>query len=102
VTVAAALLLLTLDNSIMYTALPTLTRDLEASSLQALWIINAYPLVMAGMLLSTGTLGDRIGHREMFLGGLCVFGLASVIAAFAPNASVLIGARAFWLWVRQP
>lgn len=94
VTVAAALLLLTLDNSILYTALPTLTRDLEASSLQALWIINAYPLVMAGMLLSTGTLGDRIGHREMFLGGLCVFGLASVIAAFAPNASVLIGARA--------
>ncbi|SED27989.1 MFS transporter, DHA2 family, multidrug resistance protein [Pseudomonas saponiphila] len=94
VTVAAALLLLTLDNSILYTALPTLTRDLGASSLQALWIINAYPLVMAGMLLSTGTLGDRIGHREMFLGGLCVFGLASIIAAFAPTASVLIGARA--------
>lgn len=93
-TVAAALLLITLDNSVLYTALPTLTKALGASSTQGLWIINAYPLVMAGLLLGAGTLGDRVGHRRMFLGGLVIFGLASVIAAFAPSASLLIAARA--------
>ncbi len=50
VTVGAGLLLLTLDNSILYTAVPTLTEDLQASSTQSLWIINAYPRVMAGLL----------------------------------------------------
>ena len=94
VTVAASLLLITLDNSVLYTALPTLTRELGASATQGLWIINAYPLAMAGLLLGAGTLGDRIGHRKMFLGGLVVFGLASLMAAFAPGAGWLIGARA--------
>ncbi|MBS7779788.1 MFS transporter [Acidovorax sp. CCYZU-2555] len=93
ITVAAALLLITLDNSVLYTALPTLVRELGASNTQGLWIINAYPLVMAGLLLGAGTLGDRIGHRQMFLGGLVVFGAASVIAAFAPSPALLIGAR---------
>lgn len=93
ITVAAALLLITLDNSVLYTALPTLTRELAASSSQGLWIINAYPLVMASLLLGTGTLGDRIGHRQMFLGGLSIFGIGSLVAAFAPNAALLIVAR---------
>ena len=95
VTVAAGLLLITLDNSILYTALPTLTRELGASQTQGLWIINAYPLVMAGLLLGAGTLGDRVGHRLMFLIGLVLFGIASLVAAFAPTANVLIAARAF-------
>ena len=95
VTVAAGLLLITLDNSVLYTALPTLTRELHASSTQGLWIINAYPLVMAGLLLGTGTLGDRIGHRQMFLIGLVLFGVASLVAAFSPSANILIAARAF-------
>ena len=94
VTVGAGLLLITLDNSILYTALPTLTEDLEASSTQGLWIINAYPLVMAGLLLGSGTLGDRIGHTRMFVVGLVIFGLASLLAALAPSPEVLIGARA--------
>lgn len=94
-TVGAGLLLITLDNSVLYTALPTLTRELHATSTQGLWIINAYPLVMAGLLLGAGTLGDRIGHRRMFLAGLVLFGLASLLAAFSPTAEVLIGARAF-------
>ncbi|MEG0181930.1 MAG: MFS transporter [Stenotrophomonas sp.] len=94
VTVAAALLLITLDNSVLYTALPTLVRDLGASNAQGLWIINAYPLVMAGLLLGAGTLGDRIGHRRMFMIGLVVFGLASLAAAFSATAAQLIGARA--------
>ncbi|HIE5648699.1 TPA: MFS transporter, partial [Stenotrophomonas maltophilia] len=93
-TVAAGLLLVTLDNSVLYTALPTLTAELSASAGQALWIINAYPLVMAGLLLGAGTLGDRIGHRRMFLIGLVVFGVASLAAAFSVTAAQLIAARA--------
>ncbi|WIA63398.1 MFS transporter [Stenotrophomonas sp. BIO128-Bstrain] len=93
-TVAAGLLLITLDNSVLYTALPTLTAELGATSLQGLWIINAYPLVMAGLLLGAGTLGDRLGHRRMFLIGLVIFGIASLLAAFAADANLLIGARA--------
>ncbi|MBS0173836.1 MAG: MFS transporter [Nitrospira sp.] len=95
VTVAAGLLLITLDNSVLYTALPTLTHELHASATQSLWIINAYPLVMAGLLLGMGTLGDRIGHRRMFLVGLVLFGIASLAAAFSPTAAALIAARAF-------
>ncbi|WBQ02716.1 MFS transporter [Kribbella sp. CA-293567] len=93
--VSAGLLLITLDNSILYAALPTLVGDLGASSSESLWIINAYPVVMAGLLLGSGTLGDRIGHRRMFLIGLVIFGIASLAAAFAPTAEALIAARAF-------
>jgi len=94
VTVAAGLALITLDNSILFTALPTLTAELGASSTQGLWIINAYPLVMAGLLLGSGTLGDRVGHARMFVIGLVVFGAASLLAAFSPTPEVLIAARA--------
>jgi DHA2 family multidrug resistance protein-like MFS transporter len=94
-TVSAGLLLISLDMTILYTALPTLTADLHADASSKLWIINAYPLVMAGLLLGAGTLGDRVGHKRMFLTGLAVFGAASTVAAFAPSAAVLIGARAF-------
>lgn len=93
-TVAAGLLLVTLDNSVLYTALPTLAEQLGASPGEQLWIINAYPLVMAGLLLGAGTLGDRIGHRRMFLAGLLVFGAASLAAAFSASAGQLIAARA--------
>ncbi|MFF0725770.1 MFS transporter [Streptomyces sp. NPDC004134] len=94
-TVSAGLLLISLDVTILYTALPTLTADLDADASAKLWIINAYPLVMAGLLLGAGTLGDRVGHKRMFLIGLVLFGAASTLAAFAPSAAVLIGARAF-------
>jgi len=93
--VAAGLLLIALDNSVLYTALPVLTQELGATAGQSLWIINAYPLVMAGLLLGAGTLGDRLGHRRMFLIGLSLFGIASLIAAFSPTPEILIGARAF-------
>ncbi|RRD49062.1 MFS transporter [Arachnia propionica] len=93
-TVSVGLLMITMDNSILYTALPTLTSDLGASTTQGLWIINAYPLVMAGLLLGSGTLGDRFGHRRLFLVGLVIFGAASLLAAFSPNPATLIAARA--------
>ncbi|MFF2847024.1 MFS transporter [Streptomyces sp. NPDC058001] len=94
-TVSAGLLLISVDMTILYTALPTLTSDLHADASHKLWIINAYPLVMAGLLLGAGTLGDRVGHKRMFLTGLVLFGTASTLAAFAPSAAVLIAARAF-------
>lgn len=93
ITVAAALLLITIDHSVLFTALPTLVEDLGATTTEALWIINAYPLVMAGLLMGTGTLGDRLGHRQLFLAGLVIFGLASLLAAFSPGPGWLIVAR---------
>jgi MFS transporter, DHA2 family, multidrug resistance protein len=95
VTVSAGLLMVSVDTTVLYTALPTLTSALRASASQKLWIINVYPLVMAGLLLGTGTLGDRIGHRRMFLTGLALFAAASFLAAFAPSPPVLIGGQAF-------
>nr|WP_280109787.1 MFS transporter [Corynebacterium halotolerans] len=94
VIISLGLLMIGVDNSILYTALPELRVQLGTTALQGLWIINAYPLMMAGLLLGTGTLGDRIGHRLMFLIGLSVFGVASLAAAFAPTAWFLVAARA--------
>lgn len=92
--ISAALFLVGADNSILYTALPELRDQLGTTPLQGLWIINAYPLVLSGLLLGTGTLGDRIGHRLMFIVGVSIFGVGSLIAAFSPTAWFLIAARA--------
>lgn len=92
--ISTGLLLIGLDNSILFTALPELRAQLHTTELEGLWIINAYSLVLAGLLLGTGTLGDRIGHRLMFTIGLLIFGLASLGAAFAPTAWALVAARA--------
>lgn len=92
--VSSALFLIVIDMSVLHTALPTLTRELVASASEKLWIIDAYALVVAGLLPGCGTLGDRIGHRRMFLAGLVVFGLASLVAAFAPSPVLLIAGRA--------
>ncbi|WP_327169615.1 MFS transporter [Streptomyces subrutilus] len=93
-TVSLGLVMIVVDNTILYTALPVLTGDLGADPSEMLWIINAYPLVMAGLLLGAGTLGDKIGYRRMFLWGLVVFGLASLAAAFSSSPTALIAARA--------
>ncbi|GAA1758834.1 MFS transporter [Kocuria aegyptia] len=86
--------MVTLDNSVLYTALPVLTADLGATPSESLWIINAYPLVMAGLLMGTGTLGDKVGHKRLFIWGLVVFGLSSMLAAYAATPAILIAARA--------
>src|SRR5258708_6639206 len=80
--------------TVLYTALPSLARDLGTSASEKLWIINAYALVVAGLLPGLGTLGDRVGHKRMFIAGLCVFGIASLVAAYSPSPMILIGARA--------
>ena len=69
----------------LYVALPALTRELGASNTARLWIINAYPMVVAGLLPGLGTLGDRYGHRRLFIAGLVIFGVASLAAAYAPT-----------------
>ena len=86
--------MISLDNSILFTALPVLEDELSTTPNQALWVINAYPLVLSGLLLGTGTLGDRIGHRRMFLLGLTIFGCSSLAAAYAPTPGLLIATRA--------
>lgn len=88
-----ALLLIVIDVTVLYTALPTLTHDLQASASEKLWIVNAYTVVVTGLLLGTGTLGDRLGHKRMFIAGLLVFGTASICAAYSPSPAILIAAR---------
>lgn len=91
--VSIALLLVAIDMTVLYIALPTLTHGLQASTSEKLWIVNMYPLVVAGLLLGAGTLGDRIGHKRLFISGLLIFGVASLLAAFSPTAAALIFAR---------
>ncbi len=87
-------LLVSVDNTVLSFALPDIALDLAPSSAQQLWIIDAYPLVLAGLLVTMGTLGDRFGRRRMLLIGATGFAAVSVLAAFAPSAAWLIAARA--------
>ena len=87
-------LLVSVDNTVLSFALPDIARDLGPTSAQQLWIIDAYPLVLAGLLVTMGTLGDRFGRRRMLLIGAIGFAAISALAAFAPSASWLIAARA--------
>lgn len=87
-------ILLGLDVTILYLALPALAMDLQPSSTQALWIMDAYGFMIAGFLVTMGTLGDRIGRRRLLMIGAVAFAGASVLAAYAPNAELLIAARA--------
>ncbi|WP_067894548.1 MFS transporter [Nocardia vaccinii] len=87
-------LLVSMDMSVLYLAMPTVTAHLAPDATQQLWILDIYGFLIAGLLITMGNLGDRIGRRNILLAGACVFGIASVLAAFAPNAGVLIAARA--------
>ncbi|MCR2801124.1 MFS transporter [Microbacterium sp. zg-Y818] len=87
-------LLVSVDNTVLSFALPDIARDLAPTSAEQLWIIDAYPLVLAGLLVTMGTLGDRFGRRRMLLIGATGFAAVSVAAAFAPTAVLLIAARA--------
>lgn len=91
--VSSALFMVSIDMTVLHTALPSVVHDLGATNAQKLWIANAYSLVVAGLLPGFGTLGDRIGHRRVFMWGLVAFGIASLAAAFAPSAALLIAAR---------
>jgi EmrB/QacA subfamily drug resistance transporter len=89
-----SLLVIGLDNTILNVALPTLVRDLHATDSQLQWIVDAYVLVFAGLLLTAGSLSDRFGRRSALGIGLLIFGAGSAASAFATSASVLVGTRA--------
>ncbi len=89
-----SLLMIGLDNTILSVALPTLVRDLHASSSQLQWIVDSYTIVFAGLLLVAGSLGDRFGRKWALLVGLAVFNIGSVLSAFAGSPEILIGTRA--------
>ncbi|MEU4765113.1 MFS transporter [Actinosynnema sp. NPDC023794] len=87
-------LLLSVDMSVLHLAVPHLAADLRPSSTQLLWIIDVYGFMIAGFLVTMGTLGDRIGRRKLLMAGGAAFGVASVVAAFTTSPEMLIGARA--------
>ncbi|NRQ40161.1 MFS transporter [Nonomuraea sp. NN258] len=89
-----ATLLLSLDLTVLHLALPRLVADLGASSTQLLWIGDMYGFALAGLLITMGNLGDRIGRKRLLLIGAAAFGAASVVTAYAPSPELLIAARA--------
>jgi MFS transporter, DHA2 family, multidrug resistance protein len=83
-----------MDLTVLNLALPALSEDLQPSSAQLLWIVDIYGFLVAGLLITMGTLGDRIGRRRLLLIGAASFGLASLFAALSTSAEMLIAARA--------
>jgi MFS family permease len=83
-----------LDTTIVNVALPTLVRELHASTIELEWIVDAYNLVFAALVLASGNLGDRLGRKGVLLVGLGVFGAASVVGGFGSSPDQLIAARA--------
>ncbi len=88
------MLLLAIDGTVLYLAVPSLTRDLGPTASEILWIGDVYSLALAGLLVTMGTLADRIGRRRLLLLGTAAFGGASLLAAFATTPEMLIAARA--------
>ena len=91
---AASLLVVSIGNTILNLALPSIRDDLDASSSELQWILDGYMLVFAGLLLVAGSLGDRFGRRRTLFVGLATFALGSLLAALAPGTNELIAARA--------
>src|SRR5512146_427431 len=91
---ALACLLYVMDLTVLHLAVPSLSEDLKPSSAQLLWIIDVYGFLVAGSLITMGTLGDRVGRRKLLLIGATVFGGASVLAALSRSPQMLIASRA--------
>ena len=92
--IALPCLLYSMDLTVLYLALPSLTADLEPSSSELLWITDIYGFFLAGLLITMGTLGDRVGRRRLLLIGAAAFGVASVFAALSTSVEMLIVSRA--------
>ena len=92
--IAVPCLLYSMDLNVLNLAIPHLTADLNPTSTQLLWIVDIYGFLLAGFLITMGTLGDRIGRRRLLMIGAGAFGAASVLAAFSTSAEMLIFARA--------
>jgi MFS transporter, DHA2 family, multidrug resistance protein len=92
--IALACVLYVMDLTVLHLAVPAISEDLQPSSAQLLWIIDIYGFVVAGSLITMGTLGDRIGRRRLLMIGAGAFGVASVLAALSTSAEMLIATRA--------
>ena len=92
--IALPCLVYAMDLTVLNLALPALSEDLRPTSAQLLWIVDIYGFFVAGLLITMGTLGDRIGRRRLLLIGAAAFGLASLLAALSTSAEMLIAARA--------
>jgi DHA2 family multidrug resistance protein-like MFS transporter len=92
--IALPCMLYSMDLTVLNLAVPRLSADLEPSATQLLWIVDIYGFLVAGSLITMGTLGDRIGRRRLLLIGAAAFGTASVLAAFSTTAEMLIATRA--------
>jgi len=93
VTVCLGAFMLLVDVSIVNVALPKMTEELHSSFTSLQWVVDMYALVLASLLMVAGSLGDRFGHRRLYIGGLILFALASLACGLAPNVAVLITAR---------
>ena len=87
-------LITSMDISVLYLAIPSLSADLAPTAGQLLWILDSYGFFLAALLITMGNLGDRIGRRRLLIIGAVVFGIGSVLAAYSPTAELLIVARA--------
>ncbi|MHC3000762.1 MFS transporter [Gordonia sp. GN26] len=88
------MLIVSMDVSVLFFAVPYIAADLGPTPEQQLWIFDVYGFVLAGLLLTMGSVADRVGHRRLLMIGAAGFGVASLVAAFASSAEMLIGARA--------
>ena len=93
VVLALSLFVVTVGNTILNVALPTIRAELDAGSSQLQWIVDAYLLVFAGLLMTAGSLGDRFGRRRALMTGLVIFAVGSALAALASSATELIASR---------
>ena len=91
---AAAVFLVAVDGTVLAVAVPSLAEDLQPSYTQILWISDIYSFMLAGLLVTVGNLGDRVGRKRLLMFGVVGFGAMSVVAAYAPSAEFLIAARA--------
>jgi MFS transporter, DHA2 family, multidrug resistance protein len=92
--ISLACVLYVMDLTVLHLAIPEISRDLKPSSAQLLWIIDIYGFMVAGSLITMGTLGDRIGRRRLLMIGAAAFGVASILAALSSSAEMLIATRA--------
>lgn len=92
--ICSALMVVVIDVTVLHVVAPAISKDLDPTALQLLWVVDIYPLIAAPLLVTTGVLGDRFGRKRLLLLGLALFGLASAGAAFAPTAEALIAWRA--------
>ena len=92
--IAIPCLIYSMDLTVLYLAVPEIVADLKPSAAGLLWIVDIYGFMVAGALVTMGTLGDRIGRRKVLLIGAAAFGVTSVFAAYSTSAEMLIVARA--------